>query len=59
MGFPFDQATWNVVEGVMFIGANSAATGVYTLLGYIACVVILYIGNKSEKQRYKEHKENN
>ncbi len=55
MGFPFDQATWSAVEGAMFVGAGGAAPGVYTFLGVVACIVILFVGNKSEKERYKVH----
>ena len=57
MGYPFDQATWNVVEGAMFAGAGTIAPGLYTAIGVVICVVVLWMGNKSEKQRYAEHKE--
>lgn len=57
MGFPFDQATWNAVEGAMFVGFGGITPGVYTFLGVVACIVILFIGNKSEKKRYKIHEE--
>ncbi|MGI9296626.1 MAG: hypothetical protein ACR2QC_01850 [Gammaproteobacteria bacterium] len=39
----------------MFVGAGGAAPGVYTFLGVVACIVILFVGNKSEKERYKVH----
>lgn len=57
MGFPFDQATWDAVKGAMFIGFGGPAPGIYTLLGVAACIVILLVGNKSEKERYKIHKD--
>ena len=57
MGFPFDEATWSVVEGAMFMGWGGFSPGLYTFLGVVACVVILYIGNKSEKARYKNHQQ--
>jgi hypothetical protein len=53
MGFPFSEATWNVVDGAMFIGWGSSAPGLYTLLSVVAVVVILYIGNKHEQSHYK------
>lgn len=55
MGFPFDEATWSVVEGAMFMGWGGALPGFYTLVGVIACIAILWLGNKSEKDRYKKH----
>ncbi len=55
MGFPFSPATWNVVEGAMYMGANGIAPGIYTFLAFVLCGVVLYIGNKSEKQRYKDY----
>ncbi len=53
MGFPFDEATWNVVDGAMFMGWGSAMPGIYTALSAVALVVILFIANKKEQSHYK------
>ena len=55
MGFPFDKATWDVVEGAMFMGWGGALPGLYTLIGAVACIIILWSGNKSEKSRYNKN----
>lgn len=57
MGFPFDEATWSVVEGAMFTGWGGSLPGLYTFLGIVACVVILIIGNRSEKERYRTYEQ--
>ena len=53
MGFPFDEATWNVVDGAMFMGWGSAMPGIYTALSAVALVVILVIANIKEQSHYK------
>ncbi len=53
MGFPFSEATWNVVDGAMFMGWGGSAPGFYTLLSAVAIVVILFLGNKKEQSHYK------
>lgn len=55
MGYPFDQATWNVLQDVMFIGAGSSAPGIYTLIASGCCLAALWIGYKSEKAAYDNH----
>ena len=56
MGFPYDSATWDVVDGAMFMGWGGAMPGLYTLIAIVACVAVLYFGNKTEHQRYDDHK---
>ena len=53
MGFPFNEATWNVVDGAMFIGWGGSAPGFYTGLSAVVLVVLLYIANKREQSHYK------
>ena len=53
MGFPFDEATWNVVDGAMFMGWGGSAPGLYTALSAVILVVILFLGNKHEQSHYK------
>ncbi len=54
MGFPFAEATWNAVTGAMFIGAGGVAPGVYTFIGGVICVAILWYGYIYEKGRYQD-----
>ncbi len=54
MGFPYDSATWDVVDGAMFMGAGSAMTGIYTLIAAGICVYVLWAGNRSEKKQYEK-----
>ena len=42
MGFPYESASWDVVDGAMFIGAGGAAPGLYTFVAAVICVVVLW-----------------
>ena len=55
MGFPFNEATWNVVTDAMFTGWGSIAPGLYTFIAVVSCIVILWLGNRSEKSKYDNH----
>ena len=48
MGFPYDEASWSVVDGAMFIGWGSAMPGLWTLIGAIICVAVLVFGQATE-----------
>jgi len=52
MGFPYDSASWDVVDGAMFMGWGSAMPGIYTLIAIIVCVYVLWSGNRSEHKQY-------
>ncbi len=54
MGFPYDTADWAVVDGAMFMGWGGIAPGIYTLIAAIICVVVLWMGNSSEKAKYED-----
>ena len=54
MGFPYDTADWAVVDGAMFMGWCGSAPGIYTLIAAIICVVVLWMGNSSEKAKYED-----
>lgn len=54
MGFPYDTADWAVVDGAMFMGWGSAAPGLYTAAAAIICIVVLWMGNSSEKAKYED-----
>lgn len=56
MGFPYESATWDVVDGAMFMGWGSAMPGLYTLIAAVICVLVLAVGNRSEHVRYDDHK---
>ncbi len=55
MGFPYDSASWDVVDGAMFMGWGSAMPGLYTLIALAICAVVLIAGNSSEHGRYKDY----
>ena len=48
MGFPYEEASWSVVDGAMFIGWGSALPGLCTLIAAVICIGVLVYGQKSE-----------
>lgn len=55
MGFPGDETGWaSVVEGAIFPGAGGSMPGTWTVIGIIACIVVLVIGQMSESSKYKK-----
>ena len=48
MGFPYDKADWSVVDGAMFMGANSSMPLFYTIIAIIICIVFLIYGQMIE-----------
>ena len=56
MGFPYETATWDVVDGAMFMGWGSAMPGIYTFIAAAICGFVLWYGNRSEHARYDDHK---
>jgi hypothetical protein len=53
MGFPFESASWDVVEGAMFIGWGTVMPGVYTLIAALICAYTLWSGNRAEQKHYR------
>lgn len=53
MGFPYDEASWSVVDGAMFMGWGSSAPGLYTLIAVVICVAVLIYGQISEAKKTK------
>ncbi len=51
MGFPYDEASWSVVDGAMFIGWGSAMPGLYTLIAAIICFAVLIVGQATEAKK--------
>ena len=52
MGYPYDEATWDAATGAMYMGAGGSAPMIYTLISMVVCVVLLWMGNRSEHQLY-------
>jgi hypothetical protein len=55
MGFPYNEASWSVVDGAMFMGWGSAAPGFYTLIAAVICTAALVYGHKSEAKKTKAY----
>ena len=53
MGFPYEEANWAVVDGVMFMGWGGSAPGFYTLIAAVICVGVLVVGHRSEAKKAK------
>lgn len=51
--FPYEQATWDVVDGAMFMGWGGALPGIATVIAMVICVAVLFIGQKSETAKAK------
>lgn len=51
--FPYDDATWSVVDGAMFMGWGGALPGLTTFLAAVICVAVLVIGQRSETAKAK------
>jgi len=56
MGFPYESATWDAVDGAMYMGSGGSMPWLFTLLSIAACVVLLWIGNRHEHQLYDKYK---
>ena len=54
MGFPYDQATWDVVDGAMYMGAGGSLPAIFTWLSIAVCIVLLWKGNKAEHDLYEK-----
>ena len=52
MGFPYAEATWDVVDGAMFMGWGGSMPGLYTLIAMGICVAVLVVGQRSERAKY-------
>ena len=56
MGFPYESATWEVVDGAMFMGWGSSMPGLYTAIAVTVCAYVLWVGNRHEKRCYDNSK---
>lgn len=51
--FPYDEASWSVVDGAMFIGWGTILPGLTTLIAAAICVAVLVFGQRSETAKAK------
>lgn len=56
MGFPYSEATWDIVDGAMYMGAGGSSPGLWTLISVIVCIVLLWIGNRHEHKLYDDYR---
>jgi hypothetical protein len=56
MGFAYESASWDAVTGAMYMGANGSAPMIYTLISAALCVLMLWMGNRSEHKMYDDYK---
>ena len=56
MGFPYESATWDIVDGAMFMGWGSSMPGLYTAIAAIVCAYVLWAGNRHEQKCYDNSK---
>ena len=54
--FPYDTADWSVVDGPMYMLANTSLPGIFTAIAAVLCVWMLVVGNRSEHQQYTKSK---
>ncbi len=52
--FPYEEASWSVVDGAMFMGWGGALPGMATFIAMIICVAVLVIGQRSETAKAKQ-----
>jgi len=51
--FPYAEASWDVVDGAMFMGWGTSLPGITTFIAAAICVVVLFIGQRSETAKAK------
>ena len=52
--FPYEEASWSVVDGAMFMGWGTSMPGIATFIAATICVVVLVIGQRSETEKAKK-----
>lgn len=57
MGFPYDEASWSVVDGAMFMGWGTSMPGVFTLIAAAICVAVLVFGQATESAKTRQYEE--
>jgi len=56
MGFPYDAASWDVVDGAMYMGAGGSFPLIFTLISAAMCVWALWSGNRKEHKLCEDYK---
>lgn len=56
MGFHYEN--WNDIAGPIYMGANTAMEGVWTLIAAVLCVAAIVVGSRHELDAYKKAKSN-
>ncbi len=51
--FPYEQATWDVVDGAMFQLWGTSMPGFFTFAAMVICVLVLVVGQRSETEKAK------
>lgn len=51
--FPYAEATWDVVDGAMFMGWGGSLPGIATFVAAVICVAVLVIGQRKETAKAK------
>ena len=51
--FPYDEASWSVVDGAMFAGWGTALPGLATFAAAVICLAVLVYGQRSETAKAK------
>ncbi len=54
-GFPYENGTWDGVEGAIFMGAGGGA-GTFTFIAIAICIASLVVGQMAEAAKYSKHK---
>lgn len=55
MGFPYEEASWSVVDGVMFMGWGGAMPGLYTAIAAGICIAVLVFGQITEMRKARQY----
>ena len=55
MGWPFEEATWNVAEGAYYAAVGSEM--MWFIISAALCVVALVVGSKHELDAYKREQQ--
>ncbi|MEM1300479.1 MAG: hypothetical protein AAGH68_14495 [Pseudomonadota bacterium] len=55
MGWPFDEASWNNVEGAYYSAVGSEM--IWFLITVVICLVALFSGAKHELDAYKREED--
>lgn len=56
MGFPYDTGSYEGVSGAIFMGFGTAAPGMFTVIAIAIAVLLLALGQKTEADKYRDHK---